>query len=169
MAPAPATDSLDGSPLPGMLPRDQFIRILSVERRRTERSGRRFALMLLDLGALRGRAQVPAKAITAVTRCTRDTDIMGWYEESRVMGGIFTELGQAEPKLAVNTIIFGLNGAVSEGLVLAERAGIDRATAYDVIAASAVGAPFVQYKRSAFVDPLSTAPAACRGWKNPRS
>src|SRR5690606_32191673 len=56
-------------------------------------------------------------------------------------------------KLAVNTIIFGLNGALAEALVLAERAGIDRERAYDVIAASAVGAPFVGYKRAAFLDP----------------
>jgi 3-hydroxyisobutyrate dehydrogenase/2-hydroxy-3-oxopropionate reductase len=62
----------------------------------------------------------------------------------------------AAMKLAVNTVIFGLNGAVSEGLVLAELAGIDRAAAYDVIAASAVGAPFVQYKRGSFVDPART-------------
>ena len=59
-------------------------------------------------------------------------------------------------KLAVNTVIFGLNGAVAEGLVLAEAAGIDRAIAYDVIAASAAGAPYVAYKRSAFVDPAAT-------------
>ncbi len=62
----------------------------------------------------------------------------------------------AAMKLAVNTVIFGLNGAVSEGLVLAELAGIDRAAAYDVLAASAVGAPFVGYKRAAFVDPEGT-------------
>ena len=37
-------------------------------------------------------------------------------------------------KLAVNTLIFGLNGAVAEGLVLAERNGIDRALAYEVLA-----------------------------------
>jgi 3-hydroxyisobutyrate dehydrogenase-like beta-hydroxyacid dehydrogenase len=59
-------------------------------------------------------------------------------------------------KLAVNTLIFGLNGAVAEGLVLAERNGIDRATAYDVLAASAAGAPMVGYKRAAFVDPDGT-------------
>ncbi len=53
----------------------------------------------------------------------------------------------AAMKLAVNTLIFGLNGAVAEGLVLAERSGIDRALAYDVLAASAAGAPFVGYKR----------------------
>src|SRR3954467_10258444 len=62
-------------------------------------------------------------------------------------------------KLAVNTLIFGLNGAVAEGLVLAERNGIDRALAYDVLAESAAGAPYVGYKREAFLDPDGT-PAA---------
>jgi 3-hydroxyisobutyrate dehydrogenase-like beta-hydroxyacid dehydrogenase len=62
----------------------------------------------------------------------------------------------AAMKLAVNTVIFGLNGAVAEGLVLAERSGIERSLAYEVIAASAVGAPFVGYKRDAFVQPETT-------------
>jgi 3-hydroxyisobutyrate dehydrogenase/2-hydroxy-3-oxopropionate reductase len=59
-------------------------------------------------------------------------------------------------KLAVNTVIFGLNQALAEGLVLAERAGIARERAYVVLAASAVGAPYVGYKRAAFLDPDST-------------
>jgi 3-hydroxyisobutyrate dehydrogenase-like beta-hydroxyacid dehydrogenase len=62
----------------------------------------------------------------------------------------------AAMKLAVNTVIFGLNQALAEGLVLAEAAGIDRGLAYGVIAESAVGAPFVVYKRAAFVDPDQT-------------
>jgi 3-hydroxyisobutyrate dehydrogenase-like beta-hydroxyacid dehydrogenase len=62
----------------------------------------------------------------------------------------------AAMKLAVNTVIFGLNQAVAEGLVLAEAAGIERAAAYDVLAASAAGAPYVGYKRAAFVDPDGT-------------
>ena len=62
----------------------------------------------------------------------------------------------AAMKLAVNTVIFGLNQALSEGLVLAERAGIRREWAYDVLAASAVGAPYVGYKRAAFLDPEAT-------------
>ncbi len=62
----------------------------------------------------------------------------------------------AAMKLAVNTVIFGLNQAVAEALVLAEAAGVDRATAYDVLAASAVGAPFVAYKRAAFLEPEAT-------------
>jgi 3-hydroxyisobutyrate dehydrogenase len=42
--------------------------------------------------------------------------------------------------------------------VIAERAGIDRALAYDVLAASAAGAPYVEYKRKAFLDPEGTPP-----------
>ena len=62
----------------------------------------------------------------------------------------------AAMKLAVNAVIFGLNQALAEALVLAEAAGIDRERAYDVLAASAVGAPFVGYKRAAFLEPDAT-------------
>lgn len=59
----------------------------------------------------------------------------------------------ATMKLAVNTVVYGLNQSVSEALVLAERAGLDRRLTYDVFANSAVGAPFVHYRRSAFERP----------------
>jgi 3-hydroxyisobutyrate dehydrogenase-like beta-hydroxyacid dehydrogenase len=59
----------------------------------------------------------------------------------------------AAMKLAVNTVVYGLNGALAEGLVLAERAGIAREQAYEVFAASAVAAPFVHYRRAAFERP----------------
>jgi 3-hydroxyisobutyrate dehydrogenase/2-hydroxy-3-oxopropionate reductase len=59
-------------------------------------------------------------------------------------------------KLAVNALIFALNNSVSEALVLAERAGIDREVAYDFFAGSAAGAPFVGYKRGSFVAPEET-------------
>jgi 3-hydroxyisobutyrate dehydrogenase-like beta-hydroxyacid dehydrogenase len=62
----------------------------------------------------------------------------------------------AAMKLAVNTLIFGLNQALAEGLTLAAAAGIPRATAYDVLTASAAGAPFVGYKRAAFLEPDTT-------------
>ena len=62
----------------------------------------------------------------------------------------------AAMKLAVNTVIFGLNQSLAEALVLAEAAGIERASAYEVLATSAVGAPFVGYKRDAFLDPDGT-------------
>ena len=62
-------------------------------------------------------------------------------------------------KLAVNALVHGINTALSEALVIAERAGVDRAVAYDIFASGAGGAPFVQYKREAFEHP-DTAPVA---------
>jgi len=62
----------------------------------------------------------------------------------------------AVTKLAVNGLVHGLDVALAESLVLAERAGVDRSVAYDVFANGAPGAPFVQYKRAAFEDPEGT-------------
>lgn len=56
-------------------------------------------------------------------------------------------------KLAVNGLVHGLNVALSEALVLAERAGVRRETAYEVFVGGAGGAPFVQYKREAYEHP----------------
>jgi 3-hydroxyisobutyrate dehydrogenase/2-hydroxy-3-oxopropionate reductase len=59
-------------------------------------------------------------------------------------------------KLTVNAVLHGLNLALAEGLVLAEKAGVARTTAYEVFASSAVAAPFVHYKRAAFEHPGET-------------
>jgi 3-hydroxyisobutyrate dehydrogenase-like beta-hydroxyacid dehydrogenase len=67
------------------------------------------------------------------------------------------ELGTgATMKLAVNALVHGLAVALSESLVLAERAGVERTTAYDVFASGAAAAPFVLYKRAAFERPDET-------------
>jgi 3-hydroxyisobutyrate dehydrogenase/2-hydroxy-3-oxopropionate reductase len=59
----------------------------------------------------------------------------------------------AAMKLALNLMVASTTQAISEALVLAERNGIDGASAYDAIASSAVASPFVGYKRAAFMDP----------------
>jgi 3-hydroxyisobutyrate dehydrogenase-like beta-hydroxyacid dehydrogenase len=56
-------------------------------------------------------------------------------------------------KLAVNGLVHGLNVALSEALVLAEKAGVSREKAYEVFVGGAGGAPFVQYKREAYEHP----------------
>jgi 3-hydroxyisobutyrate dehydrogenase-like beta-hydroxyacid dehydrogenase len=63
----------------------------------------------------------------------------------------------AAMKLAVNAIVFAINQAVAESLVLAERAGIERSVAYEVFASSAVAAPVVHYRRPVFEHPESVA------------
>jgi 3-hydroxyisobutyrate dehydrogenase/2-hydroxy-3-oxopropionate reductase len=59
-------------------------------------------------------------------------------------------------KLAVNAVLFGLNQAIAESLVLAERSGIERSTAYEVFASSAIAAPVVHYRRAVFEQPGTT-------------
>jgi 3-hydroxyisobutyrate dehydrogenase-like beta-hydroxyacid dehydrogenase len=65
----------------------------------------------------------------------------------------------ATMKLVVNALLLGLNQALAEALVLAEKAGIPRADAYAVFETSAVAAPFVRYKRQAYLEP-DAAPVA---------
>jgi 3-hydroxyisobutyrate dehydrogenase/2-hydroxy-3-oxopropionate reductase len=62
----------------------------------------------------------------------------------------------ATMKLAVNSVIFALNQAICEALALAQRAGVERETAYEVFGNSAIAAPYVGYKREAFLKPGET-------------
>lgn len=55
-------------------------------------------------------------------------------------------------KLAINTIIHGLNQTTSEALVMAEAAGIDANLAFDALEASAVAAPMLKYRRDIYLD-----------------
>jgi lipopolysaccharide/colanic/teichoic acid biosynthesis glycosyltransferase len=85
-------DESDDSPL--VLDEASFKKLLRHERRRTERSGHPFALMLVDLTGLfpaRKSGQLAAIA-AAVSSATRETDITGWYEHNSVVGAIFTAL-----------------------------------------------------------------------------
>jgi 3-hydroxyisobutyrate dehydrogenase-like beta-hydroxyacid dehydrogenase len=65
----------------------------------------------------------------------------------------------AAMKIAVNAMIAVTNESLAETLVLAERYGIERERAYDVLAGGALASPFVLYKRGAFLHP-DTEPVA---------
>lgn len=65
----------------------------------------------------------------------------------------------ATMKLAVNALVHATNQALSEALVLAEAAGIERSDAYEVFASSAAASTFLQYKRPAYEHP-DNAPVA---------
>ena len=79
-----------------MLSRQLFAHTLYVERKRSERSGRSFVLMLLESTSLlnpRGDHQTLDKVLLALSCSSRDTDTKGWYNEGSTIGVIFTELG----------------------------------------------------------------------------
>ncbi|MDA7428780.1 NAD(P)-dependent oxidoreductase [Primorskyibacter aestuariivivens] len=55
-------------------------------------------------------------------------------------------------KLAVNSLIHGINQTLAEAMTLAEAAGIAPEAAFDVIEASAACAPMLKYRRPLYLD-----------------
>lgn len=79
-----------------ILDEDTFQKILCWERKRAERSCRRFLLMLVNMEALcmqkpEGRTAREIESI--LSQSTRETDATGWYSHRAILGVIFTELG----------------------------------------------------------------------------
>src|ERR1039458_4411980 len=77
----------------GILSQELFARTLYVERKRTERSGRSFALMLLESTMLlnpKGDQQALDKVLLALSCSSRDTDTRGWSKK-----GSTIEIGRA--------------------------------------------------------------------------
>ena len=75
-----------------------FRYFLSVERNRSERSGQSFGLVLVDQktrpgGSRRLDTEIAAKLFSGLSLCLRETDFIGWYQESAVAGAVLTHLG----------------------------------------------------------------------------
>jgi lipopolysaccharide/colanic/teichoic acid biosynthesis glycosyltransferase len=105
---------------PGFLAQPAFMRMLCLERKRTERSRRRFVLMLLDAGSLLragDKTEIFDRLMTALSRSSRETDIKGWYEEGTVLGVIFTEIGD-EGQLVASALLAKITKALVNTLGL---------------------------------------------------
>jgi lipopolysaccharide/colanic/teichoic acid biosynthesis glycosyltransferase len=96
-----AVDAAHSSPAGahGVLPEPTFLRALCLERKRAERSRKRFVLMVLELRApvrsVNGDNPL-AGAVSAIASSIRETDVAGWYRAHAALGVIFAELGNAE-------------------------------------------------------------------------
>lgn len=92
----------------GLYNEDYFNRMLSLERKRTQRSKKPFMLMLLDISKL-SNPHPNLVAIRSVGKvletAIRETDVRGWYRKGQIIGVIFTELESACE--AVRNKIFG--------------------------------------------------------------
>lgn len=74
-----------------------FLRLLTLERKRAERSGRTFLLVLLDGTQLFQQSRtLMSRSTSSLCASIRDTDLLGWYKEHAVIGIILTELGDAD-------------------------------------------------------------------------
>ncbi len=76
---------------------ETFLRFLATERKRSERSGSPFLLLLVDLNeepgvSVRIAPEVSDRLFSRLWLCVRETDIVGWYREERVAGALLTQI-----------------------------------------------------------------------------
>ncbi|MBI2399457.1 MAG: hypothetical protein HYV23_00060, partial [Deltaproteobacteria bacterium] len=72
----------------GLYVEDYFHEMVYLERRRAERSGRPFVLVLVDLESLPhgGKAESARNAVRKISALTREIDLKGWYSHGHVLG-----------------------------------------------------------------------------------
>jgi len=78
-----------------LFPEGFFQELLILERKRTERSGKHFMLILIDIHKLLKikSSNEPLKKLTRLLyQSTREIDIKGWYKQKSVIGIIYTEI-----------------------------------------------------------------------------
>ncbi len=82
---------------------EAFHFLLSIERKRYERSNRPFVLALIELESPSGQSHRMDPAISAcvfdgLSRSLRETDVLGWYRDGRIVGAMLTHLGDGAPE-----------------------------------------------------------------------
>ncbi len=90
-----------------VLTEEIFRRMISLERRRSERTQRPFVLLLMDTGRTsptERNGRVLLDILSALQEATRETDVMGWYETNSAVGVMFTEI-TLENNLIFSTIL----------------------------------------------------------------
>ena len=116
-----------------LLREDEFQRMICLERKRAERSGKPFLLMLLDIGSLFAEGQLVekktatpkfaakppklfGKIMAALALATRDTDVVGWYADPAVLGILFTEIAVDLERSVLATLLLRVTSALRETL-----------------------------------------------------
>jgi lipopolysaccharide/colanic/teichoic acid biosynthesis glycosyltransferase len=96
-----------------------FRGMISMERKRSERSRKPFLLMLIDEGQdlLARKGQEPLQAVVAaLSGSTRETDVVGWYQEHATVGVMFTEIGDDDRSTTLHTLIARVSEALRSRL-----------------------------------------------------
>lgn len=101
---------------------DAFRHLQAIEQRRSERSGRPLALLLVDLKPKSRWPSAPLQPLLArkvfecLWLCLRETDFIGWYRADTVAGALLTELPDGPDIVAPNNVAARVNRVLSEHL-----------------------------------------------------
>ncbi len=97
-----------------------FRYFLNIERKRSERSRRRFLLLLIDLKKHADAdgwidSGLASRLVAILAPCLRDTDFIGWYHEGRTIGAVLTQLTEP-PETDIASVVSGrVRQALSSG------------------------------------------------------
>jgi lipopolysaccharide/colanic/teichoic acid biosynthesis glycosyltransferase len=96
-----------------------FLHLIRVERKRCERSGRPFLLALIMSDDMRSELheEISQNIAAAIRATVRETDFLGWYEDRRTLGILFTEIGQADGsvfRVITDKILLALHRSLDE-------------------------------------------------------
>jgi lipopolysaccharide/colanic/teichoic acid biosynthesis glycosyltransferase len=100
---------------------EAFRRMLVIERKRTERSGNPFLLMLLEAGSHQGserNGRALSSALSALLLSTRETDVVGWYKDRTTVGAVFTGLSVDDRNSILSTILTRVSTTLRDMLTL---------------------------------------------------
>ena len=95
--------------------------MITLERKRSERSRKPFMLLLLDMGdhlPSEKNGRILGKILSALSASARDTDVTGWYSKDCVAGIMFTEIAIKEGRYVPITIITRFTKALQTNLTL---------------------------------------------------
>lgn len=124
----PATNKSEGKHFPQLskgepqtvLAEELFLHLLSIERKRAERAGRCFLLVLLEGEHVfhHSRSSLGG-VIAAISHSIRETDLIGWHREGAAIGILLTEIGTADKstirRALLDTLSANLRGQLSAG------------------------------------------------------
>jgi hypothetical protein len=102
-----------------ILPEAAFQRMLSLERKRAQRSRKPFLLALLEMEhPLAGarHQKTLTRILSALDSATRDTDVTGWYKDECVVGVMFTEIAIEDRTSILATIMARVNETLRDHL-----------------------------------------------------
>lgn len=99
---------------------DAFRRMISLERKRSERSRKHFLLMLLEAGnsPTEKNQTLLLNTAFAVLASTRETDVTGWYTNSLSIGIMLTELTVADKSPILSTMFSRISATLKNTLTL---------------------------------------------------
>jgi lipopolysaccharide/colanic/teichoic acid biosynthesis glycosyltransferase len=101
-----------------ILTEEIFRRMISLERKRSERTQRPFVLLLMDTGRnlpTQKNGRILLEILSALQAATRETDVMGWYESNSVVGVMFTEI-TPDNNLILSTILSRISEVLRDRL-----------------------------------------------------